>query len=175
MQALRDSLDQLANQLVTSVNAVYNPTGTTGNFFDPSGTTAGTISLAAGLTAANLKASDGGAAGDNTIALGVAQLANQQFSTAGGDQIDGTFSGFYANSVSGFGQTLAGVNAQVTDQNNIQTLVTNQRDAVSGVSLDEEMADLLKYQRSFQASSQVFQTVDNLIDEVVNHLGTLTS
>jgi flagellar hook-associated protein 1 len=173
IQTLRDSLDQLAKQLVTSVNAVYNPAGNTGDFFNSAGTTAGTISLAAGVTAASLKASDGGAAGDNTVALGVAQLANHLFSTGGGDQINGTFSGFYANSVSGFGQTLAGTNAQVKDQSNILNLVTTQRDAVSGVSLDEDMANLLKYQRSFQASSQVFQTIDTLIDTVVNRLGSL--
>lgn len=173
VQTLRNNLHQLASQLVTSVNAVYNPTGTTGNFFDPSGTTAGTISLAAGLTTTSLKASDGGSAGDNTVALGVAQLANQQFSTGNGDQIDGSFSGFYANSVSGFGQTLAGVNSQVADQANIQSLVTSQRDAVSGVSLDEEMANLLKYQRAFQASSRVFTTVDDLLDTVVNKLGVV--
>ena len=46
-----------------------------------------------------------------------------------------------------------------------------QRDAVSGVSLDEEMADLVKYQRAFQASSRVFTIVDDLLDTVVNGLG----
>jgi flagellar hook-associated protein 1 FlgK len=49
--------------------------------------------------------------------------------------------------------------------------VRSQRDSVSGVSLDEEMADLLKYQRAFQASSRVFSTIDDLLDTVVNHLG----
>ena len=46
-----------------------------------------------------------------------------------------------------------------------------QRDAISGVSLDEEMADLMKYQRAFQASSRVFNVVDDLLDLVVNRLG----
>jgi flagellar hook-associated protein 1 FlgK len=42
---------------------------------------------------------------------------------------------------------------------------------VSGVSLDEEMADLMKYQRAFQASSRVFTVLDDLLDVVVNQLG----
>ena len=42
---------------------------------------------------------------------------------------------------------------------------------LSGVSLDEEMADLLKYQRSFQASSRVFTVIDDLLDNVVNRMG----
>jgi len=168
---IRDSLDQLSAQLVTSVNAAYNPTGTTGNFFDPAGTTAATISLAGGVNTNTLKASDGGAAGDNTVALAIAQLATQKFSTASGDAINGTMSGFFSASVSNLGQAVAGATARVTDQTNIQTLVTNQRDGVSGVSLDEETADLLKYQRAFQASSRVFTTIDSLLDTVVNHLG----
>jgi flagellar hook-associated protein 1 FlgK len=175
VQSLRDSLNQLAAQLVTSVNAVYNPTGTGGNFFSASGTTAGTISVDPTVTPANLQAGASGNPGDNTIALGIANLANQQFSTSGGDDIDGNFGNFYDNSVSGFGQTLAGVDDQATNATNIQTLVTSQRASVSGVSLDEEMANLLMYQRSYQASSQVFQTIDSLIDTTINSLGTITT
>ncbi len=171
IQTLRDNLDQLASQLVTSVNAAYNPTGTTGNFFDASGTTAATFRLDATVTASNLKASDGGAAGDNTVAQAIAQLANQQFSTASGDQIDGSFANFYASSVGAIGQALAGANSSVTNQDGVEQLVRSQRDAVSGVSLDEELADLQKYQRAFQASSRVFNVVDDLLDTVVNGLG----
>jgi flagellar hook-associated protein 1 FlgK len=170
VQTLRNNIDSLAGQLVTSVNAAYNPTGATGNFFNPAGTTAASIQLAGGLTATNLKASDGGAAGDNTVALAVANLANQSFSTAGGDLIDGTLSQHYSSAVTDLGQTLAGVNSRVTDETNIETLVRAQRDAVSGVSLDEETADLMKYQRAFQASSRVIQTIDSMLNTVINGL-----
>lgn len=171
VQTLRNDLDALARQLVTSVNAAYNPTGTTGDFFAADGTSAATIRLAATVTAANLKASDGGAAGDNSVALAIGQLAMQRFSTAGGDAIDGSFSDHYASSVSRLGQALAGAASRAQDQSNIEQLVRTQRDAVSGVSLDEEMADLMKYQRAFQASSRVFTIVDDLLDVVVNQLG----
>ena len=172
IQTLRDQLDLLAEQLVTSINVLYNPSNT-GNFFTATGTTAATISLASGLTSSSLKASDGGAAGDNTIALGIAQLASKKFSTAGtpADLIDGSFSGFFAGAVSGLGQAVSGATARVNDQSRIEQLVRSQRDAVSGVSLDEEMADLMKYQRAFQASSRVFQTIDELLELVVTRLG----
>jgi flagellar hook-associated protein 1 FlgK len=173
VQTIRDNLDKLAAQLVASVNAAYNPGGTTGDFFDATGTTAGTIALAAGLTPSSLKASDGGAAGDNTVALAIAALATKKFSTTGlpPDQIDGTFGGHLAKSVSDLGQALAGANARVDNQTNIERIVRTQRDGVSGVSLDEEMAALLKYQRAFQASSRVFGVIDDLLDVVVNRLG----
>jgi flagellar hook-associated protein 1 len=171
VQTLRDNLDALAQQLVTSVNAAYNPTSAVGgDFFTATGTTAGTINVVSTITSANLKASNGGAAGDNTLALAVAQLAEQTFSTAASDSIDGTFSGFFSKTVSSIGQDLAAANSKVADQTNIEKLVRSQRDAVSGVSLDEEMANLMQYQRAFQASSRVFSVVDELLDTVVNRL-----
>lgn len=171
VQALRDGLDQLAEQLVTSVNAAYNPSATAGaDFFDPAGLTAATISVRSGLTAAGLVTGTAGA-GDNSIAIAVANLATQAFATGSGDLIDGTFGQFYAHSVSNLGQALATATARSADQEKIQQLVRNQRDTVSGVSLDEEMADLVKFQRAFQASSRVFSVVDELLDTVVNRLG----
>ena len=173
IQTIRDQLDQLAAQLVTSVNGIYNPGNASTNFFAASRTTAGTIALDASITAASLRASNSGHAGNNAVALAIAQLADTKFSTTGvpPDHIDGTFSGFFSGAVSGLGQAVSGATARVNDQSRIEQLVRSQRDAVSGVSLDEEMADLLKYQRAFQASSRVFTTIDNLLDVVVNQLG----
>ena len=173
IQTVRDQLNQLAEQLVTSVNEIYNPTGSTGDFFAAAGTTAATIRLETGLTSLTLKASDGGAAGDNTVALGIAQLATRKFSTSNAtpDLIDGSFGAFFSGAVSGLGQAVAGATARVNDQSRIEQLVRSQRDAVSGVSLDEEMANLMKYQRAFQASSRVFQTIDNLLENIVTQMG----
>lgn len=174
VKTLRGQLTLLAQQLVSSVNAVYNPGGTSTDFFDDSvAVTAGNIRLDSSLTAANLRASSGGAAGDNAVAVAIANLATKKFSTttATPDLIDGTFSGYYAGAVSGLGQSVAGANARLEDQEAIESLVRSQRDAVSGVSLDEELADLMKYQRAFQASSRVFQTIDQLLEVVVTQLG----
>ena len=171
IQDLRDQLDALAGQLVTSVNSTYNPTGTTGDFFDSASTTAGTLKLATGLTYANMKASDGGAAGDNTIALAVSRLASHTFSTGSGDAIDGTFSQHFSAAVSNLGMVSQRASSQYDDQLNIETIMRGQRDSVSGVSMDEELADLVKYQRSFQASSRFLQVIDELLDTVVNRLG----
>lgn len=172
VQALRDNLDALAEQIVTSVNAAYNPSSTPGgDFFVASGTTAGTIALRSGLTPANLVTGASGAAGDNSIALAVAALANKTFSVAGSDSINGTFRQAYASMVSEIGQSVATATLRAENQDSIQILVRSQRDAISGVSLDEEMSDLVRFQRAFQASSRVFSIVDELLDNVVNGLG----
>jgi flagellar hook-associated protein 1 FlgK len=172
LQTLRDQFDALASQLVSSVNAVYNPSGSTGDFFTAGGTTAATISVSSGLTAANLHAgASGGAAGDNSVALALGRLATTKFTASGSNPIDGTLGAFFSSSMAQFGQTLAGANSNVSNQSAIETLVRGQRDSVSGVNLDEETANLLKYQRAFEASSRVLQTVDEMLDQIINQLG----
>jgi flagellar hook-associated protein 1 FlgK len=167
IQTLRDSLNALASQLVTSVNAAFNSTGATGNFFAADGTTAATIAVDSTLTSASLKAGDSGNSGDNTIALAVAGLAATTFSTSNGDAIDGTMTQFYANTISAFGQTISNINNQVENQTAVQALVTSQQQSVSGVNLDEETTNLMMYQKAFQASSHFVSIVDSLLSTIV--------
>jgi flagellar hook-associated protein 1 FlgK len=72
--------------------------------------------VSSSLTASNLAAGTG-AAGDNSVALAIAGLANQTFSTGGGDSINGTIGQYYAGVVTGLGQTLSNVDNQVTNEN----------------------------------------------------------
>ena len=171
IQNLRDSIGDFAGQLGESVNDAYNPTDATGDFFtfnpaDP----AGSIALVSGLTPSTLKSSDSTAPGDNTLASAVAALVSTKFDTAFGDNFDGTFSQYYSGVVSGFGRTVSSTEGRLEDQKNIEKLVLTQRQGISGVSMDEEMADLLKYQRAFEASSRMIGIIDGMLDVVVNQL-----
>lgn len=170
LRPLRADLDALARQMTVAVNAAYNPGSTGADFFDPAGLTAASIGLANSLSASTLRAGTG-AAGDNSLAQAVADLATHSFSVAGGDVIDGTFAEHYARVISTLGGKVSAASANATDQSNIEQYVRSQRDSVSGVSMDEEMADLVKFQRAFQASSRVFSIVDQLLDSVVNQMG----
>ncbi len=172
VQTLRDGIDALANQLASAVNAAYNPTGVSGDFFTITPSSgAATLSLNSSITATSLKASETGGAADNTQALAVAELVTKKFSTASGDAINGTITQHYTSVVSDLGRAVSGVQSRLEDQSNIETLVLNQRQAVSGVSIDEEMADMLKFQRAFEAASRVVNIIDGLLDIVVNRLG----
>ena len=169
---LRDQVSAFAGQLGAAVNAAYNPAGTPGaDFFafDPAAPSA-SLALSPGITPLTLRASDGGPAADNTLALAVSRLADHKFSTAAGDLIDGSFAAYHGGLVSGLGRSVAGAEGRLEDQTGIEELVRQQRQSVSGVSLDEEMTDLMKYQRAFQASSRVVTVLDDLLDTVVNRL-----
>ena len=172
LQTLRDSLDLLASQMVTSVNAVYNPSGTGQNFFNPAGTDAGSMQLASGLTGLNVRACvAGGAAGDGSVAQAISELDIQSFSSTSGDAIDGTMGESYSSAISLFSYSLSQSRMRHENQTGVLNAVRGQRESVSGVSLDEEAAELMKFQRAYQASARVISVVDQMLDIVVNSLG----
>jgi flagellar hook-associated protein 1 FlgK len=172
LQTLRDSLDQLASQMVTSVNAVYNPSGTGQNFFDPTGTDASSIRLASGLTGLNVRASAaGGAAGDGSVAQAISELDVQSFSSTSGDAIDGTIGESYSAAISLFSYSLSQSRMRSENQTGVLSAVRGQRESMSGVSLDEEAAELMKFQRAYQASARVISIIDSMLDTVVNGMG----
>jgi len=111
-------------------------------------------------------------AGDNSYALNVANVLSQSFSTTAhaSDKINGTITQFYAGVVSNLGQALQAASTNAADEKNIQSVITNQRQSVSGVTLDEEMANLLTYQKSFQACSAVMQAIDSLLTNFIARL-----
>jgi len=65
--------------------------------------------------------------------------------------------------------------SQVTQQNQ-QTLVDaidRQRKQISGVSLDEEMANLVKFQHAYEAAARAITAVDEMLDKVINGMGVV--
>jgi len=173
--AVQDSRDQilaLAKQLRDSINGVYSTTGS--NFFKSEASTAvgKLIEIDSDLSVSNLKSTFTANAGANDVALNIADLANKKFTTLSADSIDGTFGGFFNATVSKLGQNLNTTNIQLEDQKLSEEMTRSNRDSFSGVSQDEELTDLMKFQRSFQATSRFINVVDNLLDQVVNRLGS---
>ena len=62
------------------------------------------------------------------------------------------------------------------DQSNLQTTVTaisNQRQSVSGVSLDEEMTNLITFQRGYQASARTLTAMSEMLETLIEHTGVV--
>lgn len=167
IQGLRDDLKKTANQVAAGVNGAYSPTGA--NFFKVP-PASGLMALDATLNFNSLKASATSDSGANEIALAVADVARTKYSTGSGDAIDGTISGFFTKTVSGLGEALNGTNNKLDDQELIEQMTTKNRDAVSSVSMDEEMADLMKFQRSYQANARVVRVIDEMLDGLINNM-----
>ncbi|MEW6156414.1 MAG: flagellar hook-associated protein FlgK [Verrucomicrobiota bacterium] len=170
LAVLKSDLDNLAGLLIREVNQVHTAgfslTGSTGaDFF--SGTDATSLRVSAALQGnpALIQASGTkDAVGDNQIALALAQLSEKKHATLNGQ----TFHQDYARTVSALGSALAQANNELSDQNAVERMLKSQRDSVSGVSLDEEMTLLVKYQQAFEASARLITTVNELIETVVN-------
>jgi flagellar hook-associated protein 1 len=172
-QSVRNDLGSLAAQLVTAVNTAANPSGSGQNIL-AAGTGGTLIAVDPGLTTNTLQASATGNAGGNELANAVASVANQTFSTSGGDQIDGTLGGFYGATVAQVGTALSTAGSDLEDQQLSQQLAVSNQNQESGVSLDEETTSLMQFQRAYQASAHFISVVDNLLDVVINQMGVVS-
>ena len=156
-------LDSVAKNLIDKVNtahrAGYSADGSTNlPFF--SGTTAGSIKVV--VTDVNkvaMSASPG--TRDGSVADAIADIGD---SSTGPDRE-------YQQLVGQLGVVSSGT-ARRAD---IQSVVTEQNDAAregqSGVNLDEEMTNLLTYQRGYEAASRVLTTIDSMLDQLINRTG----
>ncbi len=167
---LRTNLDALAAQLVNEVNLAYNPTGITGDFFDPAGITAATIQLDSALTVTTLKTSDSAEVAANELALAVAGIADQRFSTISGDLINGSFREFIADVTAQVGEALSSVEQKLENQQLVESIIKEQRNSLGGISTDEEVADMIRFQRAFQATARVINIIDDMLEIIVTGL-----
>ncbi|MEC7393793.1 MAG: flagellar basal body rod C-terminal domain-containing protein, partial [Verrucomicrobiota bacterium] len=107
------------------------------------------------LTADKIKATDEFAEGENDVAFEISKLA------------DGVFADKISVLNADIGNEMSDLNDNLDHQKSIETLLLDQRRAVSSVSIDEEVSDLMQFQRSFQASSRVLNTLDKMLELVV--------
>ena len=77
----------------------------------------------------------------------------------------------YGDIVGAIGQKKSALAQSVETQQAIKEQVQAMREAVSGVSLDEEMVALTKYQRAYQAAGRVLAAVDELMQDLINRVG----
>jgi flagellar hook-associated protein 1 len=158
-----DALDQVAAKLAATVNAAhsagYSADGSTGlNFF--TGTTAGTIAVAI-TDPDQVATSSGPGSVDNSVADALADVGE---STTGPDAD-------YQAMIGQLGVAAQASNRRSDAQANVTEQVDANRESVSGVNLDEEMTNLLKFQRGYEAASRVLTTVDSMLDQLINRTG----
>lgn len=173
---LRTSLDTLAIDLTDAVNDVH----VTGWFTDPTTGTPATGQLffnditatsppavpsrmvAVAFTDTRYVAAAGkdtAAPGDNEIALAIGQLEVNHKVTGTND----TFDNYFSQMVATVGIEAARNDLALSGAKDASIQLQNLRDGYSGVSLEEEMIDLIQYQRGFESSAKFLATVDEMM------------
>ncbi len=150
---LRTALSGVASQVVSAVNGLQPASSP---FFTASSTNpAGTIAVAA--TASTITASSSTGSGD--VAQSIAALA--------GGAPDQAFSAF----VGQVGNAVASAQSSAATAASVLSAIDNQRQSVSGVSLDEEMTNLITFQRGYEASARMMSTIDSVLNTLINNTG----
>ena len=173
--SIQNSLDTLAYNLANSFNqqnqAGFDLNGNPGgNIFTPlaqvSGA-AGSIGLAT-TDPTKIAASAGpapGSPGDNTNANALLGLQNQAI-VNGVTPLD-----YYSNLVFQVGNSISSAQTQQSAGSQALLQLQNLQGAVSGVDINEEAANLMRFQNAYQASAQVSTVINNLMTATMNVVG----
>jgi flagellar hook-associated protein 1 FlgK len=157
----RTALNTAAKTLADTVNAAYNPSSTAGgNFFSyTAGSEASTLAVVIASPTALKTSANPSTPYANDLALAVGALR--------GGAADAAYSAF----VSRIANDVNTARRQETNAQALVDAVDDRRQSISGVSLDEEMTNMVRFQRGFQASARAMSTVDDMIDQLINRTG----
>ena len=148
--SMLSSLDSVAGQVISSVNALQPSSP----FF--TGTSASTIAVSANPSTVQTSSSSTSGA---DLAQSIGNLA--------GGAADQSYAAFVAQ----VGNSVQSANSTQATQQAVLTAVSNQRQSVSGVSLDEEMTNLIQFQQAYQASARVMNAINSTLDTLINSVG----
>ncbi|SFL89043.1 flagellar hook-associated protein 1 FlgK [Paenibacillus sp. 1_12] len=195
----KNQLNSMAATLVSAVNDVHTkgytmkePATLGGNFFDPVTDplkAAETFKVSKSITddveniaSSTRKYLDGTVEkvvkGNNELAQQLADLKNTKFNFNGSGITKiilngGTFDEFLRAVVSEIGVQTQEATRQSTNQKILADQLDSRRQSVSGVSLDEEMANMVKFQHAYNASARALTTFDEMLDKVINGMGVV--
>lgn len=146
----------LANAVNTQHQAGNDRTGNPGTPFF-TGTTAATLAVAI-TDPAKVAAADplkGNLDNGNAIVLGGLDLGARD----------------YRELITSFGVDVSSANQAAANQTVVAAQVDGSREALSGISVDEEMVNLLAAQRGYEGAARVLTAVDSMLDTLINRTG----
>lgn len=165
----QSTLDTLASQLATKVNSAqaqgYDSTGAVGSAFFtiPSTTTGAAAGIAVALTSGSqVAASSDGSSGSN------GNVANLSAALTTNLPSGDTAAEAYASLVYQVGTASSDASSQSSALSTSLLSLTNQQSSVSGVNVDEETTNLIKYQTAYQAAARIISTIQALDTTTIN-------
>ncbi len=161
----REKLDTLANNLIDEVNLQhaegYDGYGNVGgNFFDLATDARNfRVSTAVAVDVQKIAAS-ATVNGDGENARSINALRDKSIMSGGA----ATVNNYYASFIAQVGRDAAEARSSAEQQTSIMEQLYNRRESTSGVSLDEEMMDLMKFQMGYNAAGKLVSTANQIMD-----------
>ena len=105
--------------------------------------------------------------GDGRAAVEIASIRNTDVMIG----YSRTFDDYFADSVTNVGLKGEQAENMLLSQNSIMNDLRGLRDSISGVNIDEELADIIKFQHGYNAAARFVTVIDEMLDTVINRLG----
>lgn len=111
-----------------------------------------------------------GAPGNGENAVNLANVINKELLMNGGTA---TLSVYYGSVIAKLGVDAEKADTMAINQDILVKHLHNRQESVAGVSLDEEMANLMKFQNSYNAAARLITTMDEILDRLINGTGVV--
>jgi flagellar hook-associated protein 1 FlgK len=105
--------------------------------------------------------------GDGTAALAVAQLRTTPVMVG----VTSTFDSYFADRVAGIGLKGEEANRSIDTTKLVMKDLTDMRESLSGVNMDEELSAMITYQNGYAAIARFVSTFDGLLNTIINRMG----
>ncbi len=167
----QDKLDTLAATMVEQVNSLHM-SGQTANgatsitFFDPYKTSAGNIEIDSDILANQqlIISSASGSESDNTLAYDIAKLRDKNVL----NNDSASLNDYYNSIIGSIGVESYEATSFTTNYDLLVQQIEFSRQSVQGVSLDEEMTNMIKFQQAYDAAARVITSMDQALDTVLS-------
>lgn len=169
LQGYMDNLDQLANGIVAAVNTQHqaglDSSGVAGGLFFAASTGARNMAVSAAIRQDPLLVAASDLAGNNGENARLIGALKDSLAMNGGAT---TFNDYYALLVGRVGYDVKDVEGSIERTLAVTNQLTEQREKISGVSLDEEIIALIQYQFGYNAAGKLVSIADELVDTLLS-------
>ncbi|WP_066637337.1 flagellar hook-associated protein FlgK [Desulfolucanica intricata] len=157
-------LQKLASQITEKINGVYENHNSDFKFFKPLENLQSNKIIELNLATGDEIIVGSGAAGDTQFALEISQLRNKKI-----EELDNnTFESYFQEVMVSIGEAGNAAGQLLYAHESIGDQLYAQRESVSGVSIDEEMVNLMQFQFGYQASAKILTTIDEMLETLLN-------
>lgn len=168
-----EKLDQMAKNFAEAFNSIHQNgrdlNGESGEAFFVAFESAATITVSSNIIdhPELIAASADGSSGNGDNALALADVFDEPLENLNGASVNG----FFESLIGTLGVNAKEANRMAANTQILRGQVEEQRMAVSAVSIDEEMTNMIKFQHAYNAAARSMTAIDELLDKIINGMG----